>query len=844
MQYLHQNLIGIKFGFYHNRLTVCDFSFKRKVTKKDQADFLFCYFFVYLQKKGDSNLTTKNMKKTVLFLTLMLTFSQLGWAQQRDRLAELNVVCRNWAVTHTSVAPDGSIWMATMCNEIYRADDIHSPWQIIQEGELGGFLGETFENITAFDRNTAVIVGHMWGNFFKHTTTGGKSWDSIPYVSKRGQEWFHPVWRGQGGILWTGSQDGYLAFSADSGRTFTPLLDKAFDHKMGIDDIYMLSSDSGWIAGQDLYSTSDNWRTYHRVPTPYDKKVSHVRPWKNYLIVKQSHKSYFIKFDGDYHWQHTPLTLRDFEVDNNSGMLWALDENRQVILMEEIDRWKPLGVTALAIIGIHEGRLYCRVNEGVMRVGVDGIVDHCPFLTAERSFVEPEQMLNHGNRQWGFDEKSVYLRDADGWYRVARPLDIAGITPDPDRADRVVIRTDEGENFSIDTAGRIESYTYPQPLAAFVASGLQSLEITTYSTLGHGIHKETIGFRRDGNQMTENTRTITKESFDPHLEGGHSVHTSPMAKDNDSYTRQLSVMSIEEALLTLGKRYHIYPTPKDFGLSDTSLDLREVYASGNVWSSNKCGYYITFVNQANDTLTVWGNTSAYVDLGGSTHYPWMLPMVVCWREAEFVTYQPVLWQTLCKMMPDSMRLREFLDNSTLHPRYTLQSGDLLFLTGNRSDMENAISASTGEYTHVALVECDNADDVWVIEASPKKGVQRISYSQFEREHQLGFFRGSFDVYRLTVPFDTAAVITHAKSLVGKPYDDAFLPDNDAYYCSELIQVAFGDIFESKPMNWRDADGNLPEYWVKHFKKIHMRVPEGIMGTNPTDMSRSPLLKKL
>ena len=174
----------------------------------------------------------------------------------------------------------------------------------------------------------------------------------------------------------------------------------------------------------------------------------------------------------------------------------------------------------------------------------------------------------------------------------------------------------------------------------------------------------------------------------------------------------------------------------------------------------------------------------------------------------------------------------------------LQSGDLLFLTMNRSDMESAITASTGEYTHVALVERDSAGDVWVIEAAPMKGVQRIPYSQFERENLLGSFTESFHIYRLTVPFDTAVVITRAKDLVGKPYDNAFLPDNDAYYCSELIQVVFGDLFESKPMNWRDADGNLPEFWSKHFEELDMPVPEGIKGTNPTDMSRSPLLKKL
>ena len=46
------------------------------------------------------------------------------------------------------------------------------------------------------------------------------------------------------------------------------------------------------------------------------------------------------------------------------------------------------------------------------------------------------------------------------------------------------------------------------------------------------------------------------------------------------------------------------------------------------------------------------------------------------------------------------------------------------------------------------------------------------------------------------------------------------------------------------MNWRDKNGNLPKYWKKHFKKLGMPVPEGVPGTNPTDLSRSPMLHKL
>ena len=166
----------------------------------------------------------------------------------------------------------------------------------------------------------------------------------------------------------------------------------------------------------------------------------------------------------------------------------------------------------------------------------------------------------------------------------------------------------------------------------------------------------------------------------------------------------------------------------------------------------------------------------------------------------------------------------------------LRSGDLLFVS-DTSGMGQAVKASTGSYTHVALIEREG-ESLFIIDATPSLGVARRQLSPFT------FRPLPYDFYRLAIPFDTAAVIKRAKALIGKPYDNAFMPDNDAYYCSELIQAAFGDLFESKPMNWRDKDGNLPEYWKEHFKELGMPVPEGTLGTNPTDLSQSPLLRKL
>ena len=166
----------------------------------------------------------------------------------------------------------------------------------------------------------------------------------------------------------------------------------------------------------------------------------------------------------------------------------------------------------------------------------------------------------------------------------------------------------------------------------------------------------------------------------------------------------------------------------------------------------------------------------------------------------------------------------------------LQSGDLLFVSYT-SGMEQAVKESTGQYTHVAMVE-RVGDSLFIIDATQRRGVAR-------RPIEATFaHRMPVEVYRLTILFDTAAVIARAKSLIGKPYDNAFLPDNEAYYCSELIQAAFDTLFPSAPMNWRDKEGKLPAYWEKHFKELGMPVPEGVPGTNPTDLSRSPLLRKL
>ncbi len=43
------------------------------------------------------------------------------------------------------------------------------------------------------------------------------------------------------------------------------------------------------------------------------------------------------------------------------------------------------------------------------------------------------------------------------------------------------------------------------------------------------------------------------------------------------------------------------------------------------------------------------------------------------------------------------------------------------------------------------------------------------------------------------------------------------------------------------MNFLSPDGSLPAYWEELFERLDMPVPQDVPGTNPQDMSLSPLL---
>lgn len=183
-----------------------------------------------------------------------------------------------------------------------------------------------------------------------------------------------------------------------------------------------------------------------------------------------------------------------------------------------------------------------------------------------------------------------------------------------------------------------------------------------------------------------------------------------------------------------------------------------------------------------------------------------------------------------------------------------RSGDLLFEVGKESRMTDAIVDATAHngasgFSHVAILERDG-DEYFIIEATSKGGVRRITLDEFL--HGAGHDdkgRPLVAVYRLRDSSPAAAAVERAKTHIGRPYDFAFMPDNDAYYCSELVYESYLDdngehIFTAHPMTFKGRDGSFAPFWTELFDSLGMDIPEGVAGTNPEDMSKECAIEEV
>ena len=158
----------------------------------------------------------------------------------------------------------------------------------------------------------------------------------------------------------------------------------------------------------------------------------------------------------------------------------------------------------------------------------------------------------------------------------------------------------------------------------------------------------------------------------------------------------------------------------------------------------------------------------------------------------------------------------------------LESGDLIFVSEN-TEMGQAIQASTGNYSHVAIFL-----DGKVYHATVEGGVLAQSLEDFfeaEKGYDLYFY----------AEIDDKEVKKRAKNLLGAPYNASFYPNGDGFYCSQFIAELL-PIFETIPMKFGDDNQEISDFWRDYYRELGLSVPLNQPGTNPSQLAQSPRLQ--
>ncbi len=187
--------------------------------------------------------------------------------------------------------------------------------------------------------------------------------------------------------------------------------------------------------------------------------------------------------------------------------------------------------------------------------------------------------------------------------------------------------------------------------------------------------------------------------------------------------------------------------------------------------------------------------------------------------------------------------------------FKLKNGDLLFQDLDCGELCDAIENVTSGYrnstfSHVGIVKIKADGKVEVLEAIGKN-VHYTPLATFLNRQLDAANKPKVAVGRFRKPYQNLIpeALNQGEKLIGKPYDDVFVLENDAYYCSELVYEMFKaaniqkPVFELAPMTYATPGSTeIMGVWQQYFKELNADVPQNEPGLNPGGISQSKKLK--
>lgn len=655
------------------------------------------------------------------FILLALFFRTIGFGQLKDTRAELNIY---GIVNEISVSPDEKrIWLVTGLGRTYYTESIDSNWHygkpLFKAKSSFDFSSTTFERISFFNKDTALLTGYMSSSKKPNAQSGyyltqnaGKKWRLLDYG---GDSWIYAIHTDKNGNAWMGGLSKELYYSNNFGQSWKTIKlpyessDRTYDIDMSDSKSGVASSDNN-----EIIATEDNWGTIIRLTTPLDQekyqpsegsfaddRISKILKWNNYIVVNQS-GNLFYSLASSIDWKPFPVPIVDFEIDIDSKKLFAVTNNLKVISFDTPTQFHALTDQQLSGFPIdlkvanHSLYVLCR-GYSVYKVNEKEII-RSMLYTTDTKIQEPDIIKKGTKLTWGIHGSQLYLADdkQNKWYREnALEFNVADCML---LSDSVAILWDGiKNNYRYSLRDHSAKIHYPKnPIQSFLASPIQSFSIGSGSEgCFHSMRNE-VKYER----TSDSAFTTSNLYVDDYSKKGDSTFTNKISERALSVVLA-SINSYPAAMPSI-KDFHILEEDKKnyLMLIDKQVEDMETDSSGKEENAYKDFYYavptvldtlntsiiatildqqegltstssnwftIQISNQNNDTINI--SRKYYVST-----LPWNLPWKFNYKGLTFNCYNVEFSKFINTCIPSNFADKEVFDNKHL----IMQIADYLY----------------------------------------------------------------------------------------------------------------------------------------------------------------------
>lgn len=643
------------------------------------------------------------MKQTICILALFFTTTAFG--QTKDRRAVLDIQGR---VKEISVSQDEKIWLVTAIGNTYYTNNIDSNWHYgnpIFEKDENNFSylnSPNLDRISFFNKDTAIMTGYISGNEksrksgYYFTKDAGNTWQLLDFGS---DSWIYDVFVDKKGNAWIGGSSGEIFFSDDYGLHWKKL-NSPYNSSSRMHSIFMTDQTNG-ISGalhNDIYITSNNWKSSKKVTTPLDQKkynsdrgddrIEKIILWNNFIVVNQNGHIYYTQNDK-IDWQPFPVKIYDFELDKEANLLFAITDSLKVISLSsptsfEFITDQRLSSFPLDLKVVNHSLFIVSTKYDVYKVDKNGLTYAIPYTTDKK--IEEPRIVKKGKKLiWGVNGNQIYLAEDNkrDWYREnALEFNIVDFML---LNDSVAVLWDGiKDNYLYSLKDHTPQKYFPEfPLQTFLLSPVKSFSINSgtqgcfhhenhevhyektkdsfFTTKSCSVGKQTSSFK---NKVNENILTTILLSINS------NPSVIPLLKDFKitEKDKQNYLTLIEERLKNKDydfsswkKKYNkdfYYSVPSMLDTLDNSVIQNILNQVESGWSTTSNWFRIQIVNENKDTLTI--SRDYYMNT-----LPWNLPWKFEYKGLHFNCYNIAFSQFINSCIPDNFMDKGVFNNSVL-----------------------------------------------------------------------------------------------------------------------------------------------------------------------------------